>query len=376
MTFYPHKGWRILPPLIAILAAIVPPGSRMQAHAADMGTAMVRNDHGRLTVADNSPLQHQLTVEAVTAATPRRHLEVPGTVAAEPARTVAMLAPLAGHITTLNVAPGDHVARGQVLAELLSGDMAQATTDETKARAALDLARRALARAQGVAQAGGAATRDVEAARSTLQQDQAEEDRAQARLTALGGQAGADGVMKLVSPVDGTVASVNVAAGGNVTDLTAPLLTVEDLSEIWVVASVPEDEIPLVQPGQQASITLAAWPDQVLHGRIDAIEPVLRADTRTMQARIVLPNPDGALKPNMFATVAIQATQVPGVTVPQSALLMNNDEVTVFVEVAPWTFVRRAITIIYDDGARCRVLAGLKEGERVITRGAVLLNDD
>ncbi|WP_259650087.1 efflux RND transporter periplasmic adaptor subunit [Gluconacetobacter diazotrophicus] len=355
-----------------LLAATVAAPSAARAE----NTTMIRDDHGRLTVPENSPMAARLAVAPVTLTKPSRAIPVPGAIMAEPARSISVQAPLAGHIVSLPVAPGDHVTRGQVVAELLSGDMAQATTDEVKARAALDLARRALTRAQGVAQAGGGAVRDIEAARSTYLQAVAEDDRATARLAALGGQPGGGGTMKLVSPVDGVVSTVNTAAGANVTDPTAPLLTIADTREVWAVANVPENEVATIQAGQQADIYVPGLPGEVLHGAIAAIEPTLHADTRTLQARVVLPNADGALKPNMFATVTVEAPQSPRIMVPQSALLMNNDTVTVFVEVAPHTYMRRNIDIIYDDGDLCEVDSGLSAGERIVTQGAVLLNDD
>jgi membrane fusion protein, heavy metal efflux system len=356
------------------LAAILPLAAPSSARADT--AAMVQNDHGRLTVPANSPMETRLTVAAVTLTTPSRAIPIPGAIQAEPARSISVLAPLMGHIVSLSVAPGDSVTRGQVVAELMSGDMAQATTDEVKARAALDLARRALTRAQGVAKAGGAAVRDIESARSAFLQAQAEEDRASARLVALGGQTDGGGVMKLVSPIDGVVSGVNTAAGAFVTDPTAPLLTIANTRQVWAVASVPENEVGAIRIGQQADIDVPGLPGRVLHGAIAAIEPVLHADTRTLQARVVLANEDGALKPNMFATVTVQAPQPARIMIPQSALLMNNDTVTVFVEVAPHTFMRRAIEIVYDDGDLCEVTSGLSAGERVITKGAVLLNDD
>ncbi len=341
-----------------------------------MASAMVRNDHGLLTVAADSPLAARLSVNSVTLASPSRTIPVPGEIRAEPSQSVSVMTPVAGAILSLPVTAGDHVTRGQVLAELASGDMALATTDAAKARAGLDYARRALLRAQGVASAGGAATRDVEAARSAWLQAQAEDDRATARLAALRAQPGQGGVIRLTTPIDGTVSAVNTAPGAFVTDPTAPLMTVTGTQQVWAVAAVPENLTNTVHIGQAVDITFPALPGRTTHGTIAAIEPVLHSDTRTLQARVVLANDDDTLKPGMFATVTILSPQPPRIMVPQSALLMNNDTVTVFVEVAPHAYRRRDIEIIYDDGDLCEVTSGLSAGDRVVTQGAVLLNDD
>ncbi|WP_246387167.1 efflux RND transporter periplasmic adaptor subunit [Gluconacetobacter sacchari] len=357
----------------AILAAAIAPGTAAPA-------AMVRNDHGQLTVAADSPLAARLSVTPVTLVSLSRTIPVPGEVRAEPSRSLSVMTPVAGSIVSLPVSPGDPVTRGQVVAELVSGDMAQAATDVAKARAALDYAHRALVRAQGVASAGGAATRDVESARSTWLQAQAEDDRATARMAALrasaGYQAGQGGVIRLTAPIDGIVSAVNTAPGAFVTDPTAPLLAITGTQEVWAVAAVPENLADALHVGQQTEIDVPALPGRTAHGAISAIEPVLHADTRTLQARVVLANGDGALKPGMFATLTVLTPQPPRIMVPQSALLMNNDTVTVFVEVAPHTYRRRGIEIVYDDGDLCEVTSGLSAGERVVTQGAVLLNDD
>lgn len=95
-----------------------------------------------------------------------------------------------------------------------------------------------------------------------------------------------------------------------------------------------------------------------------------------MIARVACSNPDMALRPNMFANATIDVSQPPMIMVPKTALLMNNDKLTVFVEIAPRQFQRRPVDVSYDEGESVRVLSGLKAGERVVTRGAILLNDD
>jgi membrane fusion protein, heavy metal efflux system len=120
---------------------------------------------------------------------------------------------------------------------------------------------------------------------------------------------------------------------------------------------------------------LTAYPDQAFRGKVDFVSPVLQPDTRRDLVRTVFANPDVRLKPNMYANVSIDIPQPDEVYVPQSALLMNNDSITVFVEVSPWTFERRTVDLSYDENDGTRVLKGLKAGDRVIVRGGVLLND-
>ncbi|MHC1478949.1 efflux RND transporter periplasmic adaptor subunit [Frateuria aurantia] len=350
-------------------------------HSNDTATAdaqpMLVRDHDRVSIPADSPLRKRLQVATVIDQASAQSINVPAMVEAEPSRTIQVLAPLTGRVLKVNVQVGDQVHRGQVLALLASGDMDQAYADAAKAADALRLTREALQRTQGVQRAGGAATKDLEAAQSAYNQALAENQRAQARLTSLGaGQApGTGGTLPLVSPINGVVTSSIAAPGSNITDTTAPLMTLVDTSEVWVTAEVPESQIGLVKPGQQADINLQAYPGETLHGKVGSVDAILQADSRRSKVRILLSNPDQRLMPNMFANAVIQVPQPDQILVPQSALLMNNDSVFVFVEVAPWTFVRRAIDISYDDQANTRVQSGLKSGERVIVSGGVLLND-
>lgn len=108
---------------------------------------------------------------------------------------------------------------------------------------------------------------------------------------------------------------------------------------------------------------------------MQSIASVVEADTRRTRVRTRVPNADGRLRPNMFATVKFAVTQPVQPVVPQSALVMNNDQVLVFVESSPWTFKPRVVLLGSEDGSQVRVRSGLNGGERVVVRGGVLLND-
>src|SRR5215469_14159053 len=155
------------------------------------GPVMFTQEHDLFVVPANSPLRSHLAVQMVDSGVAKQTLDLPAVVEADPHRVVNILAPVTGRVTELKVQIGDHVKRGQVMATIASGDMAQALSDEDKARDALALAKKALDRAQGVRAAGGAAEKDLEAAQSGYNQAVAEEDRARTRLTALNGTDGA-----------------------------------------------------------------------------------------------------------------------------------------------------------------------------------------
>ncbi len=339
---------------------------------------MLVRQGNRLSVPAGSPLRDRLLVATVGQQTSPHDVSLPATVEANPANTVNILPPLTGKLLELKVRLGDSVKRGQVLATMSAPDLAQAVADAQKARDALDLAQRALVRARGVNEAGSNAAKDVEAAQSSVAQQTAELRRSEARLRSLGadGTGSAAGqVLKIVAPMAGTVTALNAAAGANLNDATAALMTVSNLDSVWVTVNVPESVVGAVAPGQNAVVTLAAYPGRSFSGKVGFVSAVLDADTRRARARIVFANPEGLFKPNMYATAVLGVPQAAQAQVPASALLMNNDSVSVFVEAEPWTFVRRMVELGREDGDSVRIRSGLAAGERVVVRGGVLLND-
>ena len=342
---------------------------------------MVTAQGNKLFVPAESPLRKRLVVSTVGSAAAVHSINIPGVVEADPATTVNILPPLTGRLTELKVKLGDTVKAGQVLATINSPDLAQAYADADKARDALELARHALERGKGVNAAGANAAKDLEQINSNYNQAQAEFTRAENRLHALGVSDDATTrqnkarALVITAPSAGTVTALNNGVGAFINDATAAIMTIANLDHVWVTAQVPENLVAVLHPGQQADITLDAYPGQVWHGKVSTVSAVLEADTHRNKARINFNNGDGRLKPNMFANVRLSTTQSAKLMIPTSALLMNNDSITVFVESAPWTFVRRTVAIGSEDGDQVSVLSGLNAGDRIITRGGVLIND-
>ena len=377
MQFHNKMTKTITPILLAMLLAACHETPPPAAPPAPMFTR-----HGdTITVPAASPLRTRLTVAPADTAGGAAQLNLPAVVEADPARSVTIVPPLTGRLMRLPVHLGDSVRQGQLLAVISSPDLAQAFADADKAHDARMLAERALQRATGVNQAGANATKDVEQAQSGYTQALAEATRADARLAALNAdRSGKSRLLNVTAPIAGTITAVNNGAGAYLNDPTATLMTISSLDHVWVTVNVPENLLAQVHAGQGADITLAAYPGQTWHGTVSTISPVLEADTRRDKARISFTNGDGKLKPNMFGSADLHLTPGAGApSVPTSALLMDNDNVTVFVETAPWQFVRRSVVTGADEGTEehpsVRILSGLRGGERVLVSGGVLLND-
>jgi cobalt-zinc-cadmium efflux system membrane fusion protein len=307
-----------------------------------------------------------------------RTLVLPAVVEADPARTVKVLPPVAGRVIDLKVQLGARVTEGQELAVIDSSDLAQAFSDEEKARSMVKLTKQALDRLLVLEKTAAIAVKDREQAQSDFAQAVSEFDRSQSRLQAIGvspDQKERSRLLSLKAPVAGSVIDLQMAPGAFLNDPTAAVMTLANLDTVWVTANVPEKDISFVFTGQTVNVAFASYPDKVFSGKVLFVSDVVEPDTRRNKVRIAFDNPDKALKPNMFANATFVAPPVTRILVPNSALMMTADRTSVFVEVASWAFERRNIEIAYQEDATTAVKSGLSPGERVVVKGGVRLND-
>jgi membrane fusion protein, heavy metal efflux system len=337
--------------------------------------AMMVRQGTKIVVPEGSALRSRLTVEPAAAHPVNPTLLLPAVVESDPARTAAVLAPLSGRVVALKVALGDRVSQGQTLAVIDSPDLGQAFDDDIKAADSLKLAEKTLERQEGQHKIGAASDRDLDQARSDRNQAAAEYERTQARLKMLGASGEKSRLLTVAAPVGGSVTQLSIASGNMLNDPTQPIMTVADLSTIWVTAMVPEKDVATVSKDQAADVALSAYPGRVLHGKVLFVSDVIEPDSRRNKIRIAFPNRDYSLKPNMFATVTITGAAKSEVVVPSSALLMNNDRTSVFVATAPWTFERRTVDADLAEGSSVALRAGVAAGEQVVVSGGILLND-
>jgi membrane fusion protein, heavy metal efflux system len=348
----------------------------------------IRDEHG-ITIPDGSPLQSKLTVAAVGEKEIKRNLVLPAVVEADPARLVKVLPPLAGRVTQLKVQLGEEVVRGQPLAVLDSPDLATAYADYDRAKVLLVLALKNRDRLRDLAKSGGAALREQQQAETDYVTAEVENQRAGARLRQIGvdpDSADKSRTVTITAPVSGSVIDLAVAPGALWNDATAALMTVADLSTVWVTANVPEKDTSLVTKGQQVDTVFAAYPGEVFNGQVLFVSNVLDPDTRRTKVRIEIQNTAIRFKPGMFANVTFFAPSRMMPVVPTSALVLKDDVNQVFVEVprdaggtatvpGGFTFKAVPVDVSFEQGDVAVIQSGLKVGDRVVVKGGVLLND-
>jgi len=336
----------------------------------------VAHDGNRVIVPPKSPLASRLQVEPAKTTTIRRQVTAPASVEADPARYAKILPPLNGRVLQLFVHPGDSVTKGQQLLAIDAPDFVGAQTDYAKARSVVAQAERALTRQEDLATHGIIGQRDVDQARTDRDTALGDFNRTKDRLRLLGmdpenTQLGAPLIVR--SPVSGKVLDVLTATGEFRNDPTAPLMTVADLSDIWVTANVQEKDIHYVHRGDPAIATFAAYPTEAFQGKVLFVADVLDPDTRTAKVRIAYSNKDGRLRPAMFANVILRTWDTQELTIPTTALVMSGDHTTVFVQVAENTYEQRPVMTGEQQGDRTIIKSGVQAGDKVLIREGALL---
>jgi cobalt-zinc-cadmium efflux system membrane fusion protein len=341
-------------------------------------SALLEHRGNQIYVPEGSALRPRLTVVPAGIENVSGNVLAPGVVESDPARTALLLSPVAGRVKEVKVSPGSRVSAGQALAVIDSPDLAQAYDDDVKAAATLRLTTKNLERQEGQYQIGAVAERDLDQARSDHAQAASEYARTQARLRAIGVGAEAkqrSSLYTVRAPFDGSVTALSIAIGNMLNDPAQPILTVADLGTVWVTALVAEKDLPGVLKGQEAHVTLEAYPSETLKGTVLSVSDVVEADSHRNKVRIAFPNAHYALKPNMFTTVTLFGPPHTRVVLPTSALLMNNDRTSVFVATAPWTFERRVVEPLLQEGTSVPIRSGIAAGDQVVVKGGILLND-
>jgi len=195
------------------------------------------------------------------------------------------------------------------------------------------------------------------------------------QISALQKSGAAPTTMTLHAPISGNIITRYVTQGDRIEPGTK-LLDIAELSRVWVLADIYEYELPFVQLGQPATMTLSYLPGRTFEGRISFIYPTLSEATRTVKVRLEFPNPDFALKPEMYAQVEIHADLGDRLTVPESAVISTGTRDIVFVDRDAGYFAPREIKVGIRLPDRFEVLDGLAEGEQVLTSGNFLVDSE
>jgi len=376
-----NKGTTVAVLVLAVAAAAggyMVGGRNGAAPAESKASAPAENKNSNeLRFADGSPQLSALKVEAAVEAPLPLAEPLNGKVSYDEDVTARITSPIAGRIVSLKAAAGDMVKAGQVLVNIDAPDLAAALADASKAQADESRKRLSLERSQKLFDAEVIPRKDLESAAADYAQAQAETARARARLKNLSPSAGDGPGLALRSPVSGVVADRKANPAMEVQPGSDPLFVVSNLSRLWVLVDLPEHHLSKVRPGLPVSVSVEAYPGETFRAVVARVGQVVNPDTRRIQVRCDLSNPDGKLKPEMYARVTLLTDEgKQAVRLPNSALVTEGLYSFIFVETTPRVFVKRKVQLAVQDREYSYVSAGVAKGERVVIGGALLLQSE
>jgi membrane fusion protein, heavy metal efflux system len=305
-------------------------------------------------------------------------LEIPGRVEADPAHLVHIYAPLSGRLMNLTLTPGQEVRKGQPIALLQSGDVAQARADFDKARIEVLRADRALDRGKLMVAHEVMSQADFQELTAVSAAAHAEQERARQRVHELGfSENGTTDTTEVTSPISGTILDVNTASGEMQRSLETAngMATVANLDTIWVTGDLFERDLGAVHPHMPVDILFAAYPGETFHGTIANIGDSLDPSTHAVKVRVVLANPGHRLKPAMFATIRISQPAQPRIVVPLSAVLHVGNSTGVYIPTSSGKYDLRNVQTGATHGDQIEIVSGLRDGDRIVTEGAAFLRE-
>jgi len=261
-------------------------------------------------------------------------IQANGSVTPDVNRTIHVTSQGSGRVVDLKVRLGDYVNKGQSMLSIYSPDLAAAFSDYQKAVVDEELSKKALDRTEMLFSHGAAAQKDLEQAQDTEQKAKVDVQNAEQHIRILGGDPSRpSSVIELRAPVAGTIVEQNISGfeGVKSLDNSPNLFTIADLSQIWVLCDVYENDLGELHLGDQAEVTFNAFPDRVFHGAVSDISRILDPNLRSAKVRVVLSNPKGELRPGMYAVATFRSRKLqPRLIVAGTAIMRLQDRDWVF----------------------------------------------
>ncbi|WP_421884169.1 efflux RND transporter periplasmic adaptor subunit [Methylibium sp.] len=355
-------------------------GAKADAHAGETkgeGKDEHAEEATELTLTSEEAERAGVKVESVKAQAMGETVVVTATIYPDQDRLVRVSPRIEGRILSAPAKLGDKVRAGQILATLDSVEVGETHAAWTQAQAELRIAEADFKRAESL-------NAEEIIPRKDFLRAQADRDKAAAglraaadRLRLLGGAPGATGNsvsgFAVTAPFAGTVIEKKVTLGEQATP-SEPMFTVADLSRVWIQAALPEAALAKVRVGANAKVTVPAYPGETFTGKVGHIGAMLDKETRTVAARIEVPNADGRLKPEMFATATIEAVgeKREAISLPDAAIVLLDGKPNIFV-FEQGAYEAREVEPGERIGGRTVLKSGVKAGDEVVTAGAYAL---
>lgn len=309
-----------------------------------------------------------------------------GQIALNGDTTTQVFSPYSGRVVRVMASPGEYVKRGAPLLRIEASEFVQARSDLINAAATLKLARISEERRHAAYDSKGGSLQDWQQAQVDLTAAENAATSAKNRLRILGNTdeeiaamesaKKTDAATYVLAPIGGVITERQVGPGQYIqAGASTPVFSIGDLSTVWLVADVPETEVPFIERGQKVEVRVLALPGRVFEANLTAVGAQVDPVTRRVPVRATIVNPDGKLKPQMFANFSIITSgESAAPAVPEEAIVREGDQARVWVIGHNNTLALRPIRTGRSNDGMVEVLGGLIVGERVVTRGSLFID--
>ncbi len=340
-------------------------------------------DSPGVTVEAPQSLQSKIVLETVTSTVLQDTLRASGRVSVNENHLAKIGPSISGRVIEVRANVGQMVTRGQVLAVMHSTQLSDAQANFLKAKSQVELKRLFVERSKKLYDEGIISLLNLRERESVLTEKEIEMNAFADQLTVMGmhaddlqklsRQKGVNSNTPVTATINGSIIDRRISVG-QIVEISDELFVIADLSEVWVVAEVPEKSATALELNATADIEIPALEHQRFKGTLSFIASTVDPDSRTIKIRVVLPNPGFSLKPEMLASIYIQQPALPALTIDASAVIRDQNQDYVFVEEASHRYSLRPVALDDEIDGRRRVISGLTAAEKVVTKGSFQLN--
>jgi cobalt-zinc-cadmium efflux system membrane fusion protein len=331
-----------------------------------------------ITIPDSSNIKPQIKLAKAELEPYKLQLYSAAKIKAIPNKFAEIAAPFNGRITQSFIKLGEDVKTGTPLFSIYSSDYTDAQKLYLQAKQQFLLSEKEFKRQGDLLENGVGVQRDFETARTLFENSKSEFEKASASIRIFGvdpDQMIFGEPLVVRSPINGQVIKNSIVVGKYLTDNSSAILTVAEISSVWITASVKEKDIRFIQEGDQTDAQVIAYPGETFRGKVYHVDEIVDEETRAINVLIECPNRGEMLKPGMYATVKFTEKPILTVFVPATSLLQFNDRNFVFVEVKPGTYKKQIVSTGETINGKTLIVEGLSGGETIISEGGFYLLD-
>lgn len=333
-----------------------------------------RIEGNHVTITDHNPVLKKILTETVTEQEYSNEITSAGTIETIPNNYAEIASPFSGRVIRSFVNIGQSVRAGSPVFEILAPGYSSVQKDYSDALNDVRLAEKNYKRQQDLVRHGVGIQKELEEAETEYQNKKTSLSNASSTLNAYNSK-GSGGTYMIKAPISGEIISSKIVTGQYLKEDSEPVVTVAELSKVWIAGSVKEKDIRFISQGDPVSVKVNTYPDMEITGKVYHISELVDEDTRSIKVLIQCDNPQRKLKPGMFAAVTYSAGTEKAVVIPAGALMQQGDQQYIWIKTGVSSFTKRIVIPGNTSEKNVRIRSGLKPGDIIMVQGGIYMPD-